>query len=52
MLLWESYIGVLSAADGATRWEAMRPLGSPLMSAVGSNGESVFVSVNTAPWTD
>ncbi len=50
--LWEAYVGVLSPTDGSTRWEALEPLGSRLMSSVGSNSGSLFVSVNSLPFTD
>lgn len=52
ILLWESGISVLSTTDGSTLWSATEPFQSPLMNSVGSNGASVFVAINSLPWTD
>jgi outer membrane protein assembly factor BamB len=49
-ILWEANVGVLSPTDGSTRWEAQAPLGSPLMSSVANNTDTLFVSVNTLAW--
>ena len=50
--LWEGEVSVVSTTDGATIWSATQPFGSPLMNSVGSNGASVFVAINSLPWTD
>ncbi len=50
--LWEGGLAVMSTTDGATIWSATEPFGSPLMNSVGSNGDSVFVAINSRPWTD
>jgi outer membrane protein assembly factor BamB len=52
VLLWEGELAVLSTTDGATVWSATEPFGSPLMNSVGSNGDSVFVAINSLPWAD
>ena len=52
VMLWEGELSVLSATDGATIWSATQPFGSPLMNNLGSNGASVFVAINSVPWTD
>jgi len=52
VLLWEGEISVLSTSDGATIWSATEPFQSPLMNSVGSNGETVFVALNSLPWGD
>jgi outer membrane protein assembly factor BamB len=52
VMLWESELAVLSTTDGATLWSTTQPFGSPLMNSVGSNGDSVFVAINSLPWTD
>jgi outer membrane protein assembly factor BamB len=50
--LWEGEVSVVSTTDGATIWSATQPFGSPLMNSVSSNGASVFVAINSLPWTD
>jgi outer membrane protein assembly factor BamB len=50
--LWEGELAVVSTADGATIWSAREPFRSPLMNSVGSNGDSVFVAINSLPWRD
>ena len=50
--LWEGEIAVASTTDGATIWSATEPFRSPLMNSVGSNGETVFVAINSLPWRD
>jgi len=52
VMLWEGELAVLSTTDGATLWSATEPFGSPLMNSVGSNGDSVFVAINSLPWGD
>ena len=52
VLLWEGEVAVLSTTDGATTWSATEPFGSPLMNSVGTNGDAVFVAINSRPWTD
>lgn len=52
VLLWESTVGALSISTGATVWASRLPLDSPMMSSVAANASMVFVSVNSAPWTD
>lgn len=52
VMLWEGELAVLSTTDGATIWAATEPFGSPLMNSVGSNGDSVFVAINSLPWAD
>jgi hypothetical protein len=50
--LWEGQLAVVSTTVGATVWSATEPFGSPLMNSVGSNGDAVFVAINSLPWTD
>ena len=50
--LWEGELAVASTADGATIWSATQPFQSPLMNGVGSNGDAVFVAINSRPWGD
>ena len=52
VLLWEGTLAVVSTADGATVWSATQPFGSPLMNSTGSNGDAVFVAINSLPWRD
>ena len=52
VLLWEGELAVVSTTDGATIWSATQPFRSPLMNSVGSNGDSVFVAINSLPWRD
>ncbi len=52
VMLWEGELSVLSTTDGATIWAATEPFGSPLMNSVGSNGDTVFVAINSRPWAD
>jgi outer membrane protein assembly factor BamB len=52
VLLWEGDVSVLSTTDGATTWSATEPFGLPLMNSVGSNGDTVFVAINSLPWRD
>lgn len=52
LLLWEGELAVVSTTDGATVWSATQPFGSPLMNSVGSNGDTVFVAINSLPWGD
>lgn len=52
VMLWNGDIAVLSTTDGATIWSATEPFESPLMNSVGSNGNSVFVAINSLPWSD
>ena len=42
----------MSTADGSTIWELHEPVGSSLMSTVHADGDVVYVSVNSLPWTD
>ena len=50
--LWEDKLAVVSTADGATIWSATEPFGSPLMNSAGSNGDTVFIAINSLPWMD
>lgn len=50
--LWEGEVAVTSTIDGATVWSATQPFGSPLMNSAGSNGDAVFVAINSVPWRD
>lgn len=50
--LWEGEISIVSTTDGATIWSATQPFQSPLMNSIGSNRTSVFVAINSLPWTD
>lgn len=52
VMLWEGELSVVSTTDGATIWSATQPFRSPLMNSVGSNGDSVFVAINSLPWRD
>ena len=52
VLLWEGQLGVMSTTDGATLWSVTQPFGSPLMNSAGSNGDAVFVTINSLPWGD
>ena len=52
VLLWEGELAVASTTDGATIWSATQPFRSPLMNSVGTNGDSVFVAINSLPWGD
>jgi hypothetical protein len=36
----------------ATNWSATRPFQSPLISSIGGNGASGFVTVNSLPWLE
>ncbi len=52
VLLWEGALGVVESADGSTRWQRTDPLGTTMMSSVGANHATLFVSVNSRPWGD
>ena len=52
ILLWEGTLGVVDTGDGTVRWSADRPLLSTFMSSVAANDTTVFVSVNSLPWSD
>jgi outer membrane protein assembly factor BamB len=52
VLLWGGELKVMSTTDGATIWAVTEPFGTEWMSNVGSNGESVFVAINSLPFTD
>lgn len=52
VLLWEGELAVMSTVDGATIWSATQPFHSLLMNSVGSNGDAVFVAINSLPWRD
>jgi outer membrane protein assembly factor BamB len=52
VLLWEGQLAVMSTSDGATMWSVTQPFKSPLMNSVGSNGDAVFVAINSLPWGD
>jgi outer membrane protein assembly factor BamB len=52
VLLWEADLGVLSTTDGSRTWSATEPLRSPLMNNAGANESTVFVAVNSLPWSD
>jgi outer membrane protein assembly factor BamB len=48
----DNELTVLSTTDGATIWSATEPLGSPRMDSVTSNGDAVFVAINSARYSD
>lgn len=50
--LWEEELAVVSTIDGAAIWSATQLFGSSWMNSVGSNGDSVFVAINSLPWGD
>lgn len=50
--LWEEELAVVSTIDGATIWSATQPFRSSWMNSVGSNGDCVFVAINSLPWGD
>jgi hypothetical protein len=52
VLLWESQLTVLSAADGSTQWQADSPLATKNMSSVSANTTMLFVAVNSLGWSD
>jgi outer membrane protein assembly factor BamB len=52
VMLWEGQLVGLSTTDGSTIWSATEPFRSPLMNSVGSNATSVFVAINSLPWSD
>jgi outer membrane protein assembly factor BamB len=52
VLLWEGELKVQSTTDGAVFWEVTEPFGSEWMNNVASNGESVFVAINSRPFAD
>ena len=52
VLLWEGELKVQSTTDGAVYWEVTAPFGSEWMNNVASNGESVFVAINSRPFAD
>jgi hypothetical protein len=52
VLLWESQLVVLSAADGSTQWQADSPLATKNMSSVSANTTTLFVGVNSLGWSD
>lgn len=52
IMLWEGELTVLSTTDGATIWAATEPFGSTWMNSVGSNGDTVFVAINSRPFSD
>ncbi len=50
--LWNGEVSVSSTTDGATLWSATQPFHSTLMNSAGSNGDAVFVAINSRPWAD
>jgi outer membrane protein assembly factor BamB len=50
--LWEGTLAALDTDDGSLRWGWERPVGSDWMNAVGANGTTVFVAVNSVPFGD
>ena len=50
--LWDGGLGAFSTQDGSQIWGLTEPLRSPLMSSVGINDSTVFVAVNSLPWSD
>jgi outer membrane protein assembly factor BamB len=42
-------LAVLSTTDGATTWLAREPFGPLQMISVGSNGDAIFVAINSVP---
>jgi outer membrane protein assembly factor BamB len=52
VLLWEGELAVVSTTDGATVWSETQPFHSPLMNSVSTNGATVFVAINSLPWSD
>lgn len=52
IMLWEGELSVLSTTDGSTIWGATEPFGSTWMNSVGSNGDTVFVAINSRPFSD
>jgi outer membrane protein assembly factor BamB len=48
----DNELAVLSTTDGATLWAAIEPFGSPRMDSVASNGDAVFVAINSLPYSD
>lgn len=52
VMLWEGELAVRSTTDGAVRWSAKEPFGTSWMNSVGSNGDSIFVAMNSLPWND
>jgi outer membrane protein assembly factor BamB len=52
IMLWEGEFSVLSTTDGSTIWGATEPFGSTWMNSVGSNGDTVFVAINSRPFSD
>jgi outer membrane protein assembly factor BamB len=51
-LMWESVIGVLESADGATRWSRVDPVGTPFMNSLAASDELIVVGINSLPWGD
>jgi outer membrane protein assembly factor BamB len=52
IMLWEGELTVLATTDGATIWGATEPFGSSWMNSAGSNGDTVFVAINSRPFAD
>ncbi len=52
VLMWNGDLATVSASDGSLRWHLTEPLNSPLMNSVGTDGKSLFVAVNSLPWSD
>jgi hypothetical protein len=52
VLLWEDDLQVASTTDGSTVWSATQPLNSPWMNSVGASDTTVFVAVNSVPFSD
>lgn len=52
LLLWEGRIGGLSTRDGSTIWDQTQPFQSPLMDNLRTTNSTVYVAVNSLPWTD
>ena len=52
VLLWEAVLEARSTSDGATLWSSTQPLNSPWMNSVGVNQSTVYVAVNSLPFSD
>lgn len=52
VLLWEAHLGVHESATGDPRWQLTDPLGTTMMSSVGADDTTLFVSINSRPWGD
>lgn len=50
--LWEAALEARSTADGVVVWHLTEPFGSPFMNNLTTNSSTVFVAVNSLPWTD